>query len=144
MTGFDICNTNFIAAPPGDIHDHEFTTSSTTTQSTTSSPFWETTHQHWQTKPTPVETTTLSTTQQPVTGSLEQPCEHGAYYPHDDCHNFYVCVNGQKVFQSCGPGLVWNTDQKRCDWKYSTDCGNRFLRRKYKDNLVQRKLVNQG
>ncbi|KRT79630.1 Carbohydrate-binding protein, partial [Oryctes borbonicus] len=102
----------------------------TTTSTTTAKPFWETTTQR--------QTTIRTTTQQAITAGLEQPCEHGVYYPHEDCHNFYICVNGQLVSQHCGPGLVWNVQQHQCDWKYVTDCGNRFYRHKIKGNLIQR------
>ncbi|XP_022917654.2 probable chitinase 10 isoform X1 [Onthophagus taurus] len=72
------------------------------------------------TTPTPITTTT----EKQANNELDQ-CVDGQYYPHKECHKFFVCVNNRPVTQLCGPGLVWNVEHNRCDWKHSTSCGER-------------------
>lgn len=141
-------NLNFIAPPHNGHHEHELTTreptttpyTTTTTPTTSTTSSWHSTT-HWQT--TTSSTTGSPSTTQSVTTETEQSCEHGVYYPHKDCHNFYVCVNGELVSQMCGPSLVWNVDQNRCDWKFITQCGDRYYRQKTRDNLIQREYISR-
>ncbi|KAJ8980547.1 hypothetical protein NQ317_001054 [Molorchus minor] len=86
----------------------------------------------WQTRTTPSKapyTTTKTTTPRAttavtsVTSDITQAdCQTGTYYPHEQCSQFYVCVNQQLIPQSCAPGLNWNTERGMCDWGYRVNC----------------------
>lgn len=72
------------------------------------------------------------TTQSTVTSQFADGCNTGEYYPHEDCSQFYVCVNNKLVSQSCAPGLSWSTEKNMCDWKYKVRCiGRKKLAEKY-------------
>ncbi|KAL1138265.1 hypothetical protein AAG570_009954, partial [Ranatra chinensis] len=87
----------------------------------------------WEPTSTSTErTTTTTTTRQTTTVAQvtwEPPtvtilnCQNGKYYPvRGKCDSFYICVNGVLVEQKCAPGLMWNNDQKICDWAFSVQC----------------------
>ncbi|KAJ8920078.1 hypothetical protein NQ315_011732 [Exocentrus adspersus] len=83
--------------------------------------------QQWQTRTTPVKVTGTEapSTARPPT----KECVTGTYYPHDSCSQFYVCVNGHLVEQSCAPGLSWNAQTGMCDWSFKVIClpgGNKY------------------
>lgn len=88
----------------------------------------------------PVRVSKRTTTASPTTTSPKpqedesESCVSGQYYPHEFCDHFYVCVNGQKVKQRCGPGLHWNVAKGSCDWAFKVEC-------KKQKHLLQRKKV---
>ncbi|XP_060530054.1 probable chitinase 10 [Cylas formicarius] len=55
----------------------------------------------------------------------EHQCNSGSYYSHEDCGQFYICVNNHLVPQNCPPGLYWNVDKANCDWQFNTNCTRR-------------------
>nr|AUF41628.1 chitinase 4 [Rhynchophorus ferrugineus] len=79
-------------------------------------------------KTTQFQYSTPSTTLAQITDG----CNTGAYYPHEQCSQFYVCVNNKLVSQSCPPGLNWNAEKSMCDWKYKVRClGRKKIAEKY-------------
>ncbi|XP_066157317.1 probable chitinase 10 [Euwallacea fornicatus] len=69
---------------------------------------------------------TLPTTPLSSTPDTEPPsCVDGAYYPHEQCNVFYICLNGHLVAQNCAPGLNWDPSRGMCDWKFKVQCGGR-------------------
>lgn len=92
----------------------------------------------WQTqKTTKLYTTTrkpLTTTTTTTETSLQEKCQTGQYYAHEQCNKFYVCVNGILITQSCAPGLSWNTDKLMCDWDHRIRCLGRV---KYSNPFAQ-------
>lgn len=95
-------------------------------QTTTRKP--QTTIQNnWQTRTTSkrvTRTTSAPQTTRPTSSesTSKKECQSGTYYPHESCSQFYVCVNGHLVEQSCGPDLSWNAQEGMCDWNYKVKC----------------------
>lgn len=59
-------------------------------------------------------------------------CDEGAYYPHEHCSQFYICVNNNLMAQNCAPGLNWDPNRGMCDWKFKVQCsGRRRLAEKF-------------
>ncbi|KAF9422502.1 hypothetical protein HW555_001900 [Spodoptera exigua] len=50
----------------------------------------------------------------------------GKILPHENCRQFYKCMNGELYPMDCPPGLYFNTMLKVCDWPTNVDCGERF------------------
>lgn len=110
--------------------------SASTPQTPTSTSKPQTT-QEWQTQKTTYRTTrkpTTTTTTTTTETSLQEKCQTGQYYPHEQCNKFYVCVNGVLITQSCAPGLSWNTDKLMCDWDHRIRCLGRI---KYNNPFAQ-------
>uniref|UniRef100_A0A2A4JAZ3 Chitin-binding type-2 domain-containing protein n=1 Tax=Heliothis virescens TaxID=7102 RepID=A0A2A4JAZ3_HELVI len=65
---------------------------------------------------------------------------NGNIEAHENCSQFYKCVNGQTYPMDCPPGLYFNTDKKICDWPINVDCGDRFTEVQPKHGVVRRAL----
>ncbi|XP_011147896.1 uncharacterized protein LOC105188239 isoform X2 [Harpegnathos saltator] len=53
---------------------------------------------------------------------FECPDEFG-YYPHPrDCTQYYVCVFGGALLESCTGGLMYSHDLQTCDWPRNVGC----------------------
>ncbi|XP_035447318.2 chondroitin proteoglycan 2 [Spodoptera frugiperda] len=50
----------------------------------------------------------------------------GKILPHENCSQFYKCMNGQLFPMDCPPGLYFNSMLKVCDWPMNVDCGERL------------------
>ncbi|XP_055636577.1 probable chitinase 10 [Toxorhynchites rutilus septentrionalis] len=94
-----------------------------TTRSTTTPPRVQATQRPMK-KPTTTTKKPVTTTKKPDQRPVEK-CTNGEYYPHKSCDSFYICVNEKKVAQQCGPGLLWNHDDKSCDWEDNVNCVSR-------------------
>ncbi|GLV44511.1 Chitinase 10 [Carabus blaptoides fortunei] len=79
----------------------------------------------------PSYTTGRTTTMRMPTTHTMTTCTTGQYYPHAECNQFYVCVNGILVNQKCGPGLQWSVEQNSCDWSFRIKCAGRKGYTKY-------------
>ncbi|XP_043272512.1 uncharacterized protein Cda5 isoform X2 [Venturia canescens] len=57
-------------------------------------------------------------------GSLEFECpEEFGYYPHPrDCTQYYVCVFGGALLESCTGGLMYSHELQTCDWPRNVGC----------------------
>ncbi|XP_043640391.1 uncharacterized protein LOC122611404 isoform X7 [Drosophila teissieri] len=54
--------------------------------------------------------------------SFDCPEEFG-YYPHpSDCTQYYVCVFGGALLESCTGGLMYSHDLQTCDWPRNVGC----------------------
>lgn len=54
--------------------------------------------------------------------SFECPEEFG-YYPHpSDCSQYYVCVFGGALLESCTGGLMYSHELQTCDWPRNVGC----------------------
>lgn len=53
-----------------------------------------------------------------------QSCNNGAYYAHNECDMFNICVNNRLIAQVCAPGLIWNQEETMCDYASKTTCKN--------------------
>ncbi|XP_065219258.1 uncharacterized protein Cda5 [Planococcus citri] len=50
--------------------------------------------------------------------------EEFGYYPHPtDCTQYYVCVFGGALLESCTGGLMYSHDLQTCDWPRNVGCG---------------------
>lgn len=100
-------------------------TITTTTTTTTKRPKTTTTTSRSTTTTRGTTTTKKSTKRPESVKPTEGPsvgCTSGQYYAHEFCDHFYICVNGKKVQQRCGPGLHWNVDKGSCDWAFKVNC----------------------
>ncbi|XP_011501144.1 PREDICTED: peritrophin-1-like [Ceratosolen solmsi marchali] len=53
---------------------------------------------------------------------FECPEEFG-YYPHPrDCTQYYVCVFGGALLESCTGGLMYSHELQTCDWPRNVGC----------------------
>lgn len=53
---------------------------------------------------------------------FECPEEFG-YYPHPaDCSQYYVCVFGGALLESCTGGLMYSHELQTCDWPRNVGC----------------------
>ena len=59
--------------------------------------------------------------------------EDGVILPHENCSQFYKCVQGQKYAMECLPGLYYDTSLKVCDWPMKVDCGDRLTEAQVRD-----------
>ncbi|XP_045481546.1 uncharacterized protein LOC123685740 isoform X2 [Harmonia axyridis] len=49
--------------------------------------------------------------------------EEFGYYPHpDDCTQYYVCVFGGALLESCTGGLMYSQELQTCDWPRNVGC----------------------
>lgn len=54
--------------------------------------------------------------------SFDCPEEFG-YYPHPtDCTQYYVCVFGGALLESCTGGLMYSHELQTCDWPRNVGC----------------------
>ncbi|XP_052125487.1 uncharacterized protein LOC113215658 [Frankliniella occidentalis] len=60
-----------------------------------------------------------------VTQATEFDCpEEFGYYPHpSDCTQYYVCVFGGALLESCTGGLMYSHELQTCDWPRNVGCG---------------------
>ncbi|XP_067008814.2 uncharacterized protein Cda5 [Anabrus simplex] len=50
--------------------------------------------------------------------------EEFGYYPHPgDCTQYYVCVFGGALLESCTGGLMYSHELQTCDWPRNVGCG---------------------
>ncbi|XP_071453285.1 uncharacterized protein [Hetaerina americana] len=58
-------------------------------------------------------------------GGVEFDCpEEFGYYPHPtDCTQYYVCVFGGALLESCTGGLMYSHELQTCDWPRNVGCG---------------------
>ncbi|CAB3381827.1 Hypothetical predicted protein [Cloeon dipterum] len=58
-------------------------------------------------------------------GSAEFDCpDEFGYYPHPtDCTQYYVCVFGGALLESCTGGLMYSHELQTCDWPRNVGCG---------------------
>ncbi|XP_008558077.1 mucin-5AC isoform X1 [Microplitis demolitor] len=59
-----------------------------------------------------------------IDGALEFECpEEFGYYPHPrDCTQYYVCVFGGALLESCTGGLMYSHELQTCDWPRNVGC----------------------
>ncbi|XP_069702425.1 nuclear pore complex protein DDB_G0274915-like isoform X3 [Periplaneta americana] len=57
--------------------------------------------------------------------AVEFDCpEEFGYYPHpNDCTQYYVCVFGGALLESCTGGLMYSHELQTCDWPRNVGCG---------------------
>ncbi|XP_046425141.1 uncharacterized protein LOC124182233 isoform X2 [Neodiprion fabricii] len=57
-------------------------------------------------------------------GGLDFECpEEFGYYPHPhDCTQYYVCVFGGALLESCTGGLMYSNELQTCDWPRNVGC----------------------
>lgn len=49
--------------------------------------------------------------------------EEFGYYPHpSDCTQYYVCVFGGALLESCTGGLMYSHELQTCDWPRNVGC----------------------
>lgn len=49
--------------------------------------------------------------------------EEFGYYPHpNDCSQYYVCVFGGALLESCTGGLMYSHELQTCDWPRNVGC----------------------
>ncbi|XP_059617787.1 mucin-2 [Phlebotomus argentipes] len=57
-----------------------------------------------------------------ATADFDCPEEFG-YYPHPtDCTQYYVCVFGSALLESCTGGLMYSHELQTCDWPRNVGC----------------------
>ncbi|XP_011871916.1 PREDICTED: uncharacterized protein LOC105564270 isoform X2 [Vollenhovia emeryi] len=73
---------------------------------------------------------------------LEFECpEEFGYYPHPrDCTQYYVCVFGGALLESCTGGLMYSHDLQTCDWPRNVGCpeGDSSNKEAEEDPLLER------
>ncbi|XP_018349466.1 PREDICTED: uncharacterized protein LOC108752835 isoform X2 [Trachymyrmex septentrionalis] len=73
---------------------------------------------------------------------LEFECpEEFGYYPHPrDCTQYYVCVFGGALLESCTGGLMYSHDLQTCDWPRNVGCpeGHSSNKEVEEDPLLER------
>ncbi|XP_075149513.1 chitinase 10 [Haematobia irritans] len=89
-----------------------------------------TTKSSWTTR---VPTKPIATTRKPASShrpSHSSKCNEGEYYTHRNCGQYYICINGVLVPNSCGGNLHWDGIRKICDWPENVKCvtTKRYLR----------------
>ncbi|KAL1465154.1 hypothetical protein WDU94_004744 [Cyamophila willieti] len=59
-----------------------------------------------------------------IPSQIEFQCpEEFGYYPHpSDCTQYYVCVFGGAVLESCTGGLMYSHELQTCDWPRNVGC----------------------
>ncbi|XP_017486088.1 PREDICTED: probable chitinase 3 [Rhagoletis zephyria] len=68
-------------------------------------------------KPTPQKPQRPSKPQRP-----NSKCNNGEYYTHKKCDQYYICINGALVPNSCGGDLHWDAIRQTCDWPENVQC----------------------
>ncbi|CAG4943345.1 unnamed protein product [Parnassius apollo] len=51
----------------------------------------------------------------------------GILVAHENCNQFYTCINGLPVVQSCPVNLLYNPYTEQCDWPDNVQCGDRVI-----------------
>ncbi|XP_037807480.1 probable chitinase 10 [Lucilia sericata] len=103
-------------------------TTTTTTRRTTQAPpkrTTTTTATYWSSsRPSkPIATTRKpSPKPKPQRPAMSAKCNEGEYYTHRNCGQYYICVNGVLVPNSCGGNLHWDGVKKICDWPENVKC----------------------
>ncbi|XP_076662435.1 chitin deacetylase-like 5 [Halictus rubicundus] len=73
---------------------------------------------------------------------LEFECpEEFGYYPHPrDCTQYYVCVFGGPLLESCTGGLMYSHELQTCDWPRNVGCpgGGSASKESEEDPLLER------
>ncbi|CAB3244650.1 unnamed protein product [Arctia plantaginis] len=46
---------------------------------------------------------------------------------HENCNQFYKCLNGVPTTKSCPSDLLFDPSKNRCEWPSSVNCGNRII-----------------
>ena len=81
--------------------------------------------------PKPVVRPTSKPVSKPAPGTIKPKpampvaigdCNSGEYTEGPTCDQYYLCSNGGKMIQTCGPGLHWNNEKKLCDWPKEARC----------------------
>ncbi|KZC06145.1 hypothetical protein WN55_07607, partial [Dufourea novaeangliae] len=74
--------------------------------------------------------------------ALEFECpEEFGYYPHPrDCTQYYVCVFGGALLESCTGGLMYSHELQTCDWPRNVGCpdGGSTNKESEEDPLLER------
>ncbi|XP_076228921.1 chitin deacetylase-like 5 isoform X2 [Nomia melanderi] len=74
--------------------------------------------------------------------ALEFECpEEFGYYPHPrDCTQYYVCVFGGALLESCTGGLMYSHELQTCDWPRNVGCpgGGSTSKESEEDPLLER------
>nr|XP_033325803.1 uncharacterized protein LOC117220186 isoform X2 [Megalopta genalis] len=74
--------------------------------------------------------------------ALEFECpEEFGYYPHPrDCTQYYVCVFGGALLESCTGGLMYSHELQTCDWPRNVGCsgGGSASKESEEDPLLER------
>lgn len=68
--------------------------------------------------------------------------EEFGYYPHPtDCSQYYVCVFGGALLESCTGGLMYSHELQTCDWPRNVGCdavtSDRQQHQQYQSSRVQ-------
>ncbi|XP_039311730.1 uncharacterized protein LOC105199736 isoform X1 [Solenopsis invicta] len=78
---------------------------------------------------------------------LEFECpEEFGYYPHPrDCTQYYVCVFGGALLESCTGGLMYSHDLQTCDWPRNVGCpeGDSSNKEAEEDPLLERSAKHE-
>lgn len=66
-----------------------------------------------------------------TTNGIDFECpEEFGYYPHPhDCSQYYVCVFGGALLESCTGGLMYSHELQTCDWPRNVGCELAEIRR---------------
>lgn len=49
------------------------------------------------------------------------------FLPHEYCHQFYQCVGGTPITQTCPADLLYNEELSICDWPINVNCDGRVI-----------------
>nr|CAD7428591.1 unnamed protein product [Timema monikensis] len=58
------------------------------------------------------------------TSGFDCPEEFGYYSHPSDCTQYYVCVFGGALLESCTGGLMYSHELQTCDWPRNVGCGS--------------------
>lgn len=66
----------------------------------------------------------LGISPKPSPSGIDFQCpEEFGYYPHPtDCSQYYVCVFGGALLESCTGGLMYSHELQTCDWPRNVGC----------------------
>ncbi|XP_055940819.1 protein obstructor-E-like [Argiope bruennichi] len=74
---------------------------------------------------------------------LQCPDDDGLFRHPVNCHTFYRCRKGRIYEYDCPVGLVFNYDEKRCDYKSNVQCPEHHLeRRKHQRQYMKVQKIN--
>ncbi|OAD60533.1 hypothetical protein WN48_05050 [Eufriesea mexicana] len=80
--------------------------------------------------------------------ALEFECpEEFGYYPHPrDCTQYYVCVFGGALLESCTGGLMYSHELQTCDWPRNVGCpgGGSPSKETEEDPLLESVKIHDG
>ncbi|KAJ8714657.1 hypothetical protein PYW07_002882 [Mythimna separata] len=51
----------------------------------------------------------------------------GILIAHENCNQFYQCVNNRPVSIRCPANTLYNPVSQTCDWPFNVDCGDRII-----------------